>query len=188
MVNLWRKIRQHDEIKAATSAILKLIDEKRQLENYIKIIDNHLSLTLDRSAQLESDLHAHEDEVAELEQERDYLDKRLAEFEHYKKLSEEWVKEKVDGLTTFEEIEKMVQLADRLSKEKAMIECGWCGEKYETRDQIKQHALSCKNNPVAQRLADFERLANEFVQFKAPDHMCRLRFIHLLNMGKWRQR
>jgi len=34
------------------------------------------------------------------------------------------------------------------------------------------------------RLADFERLAEEFVQFKAPDHMCRLRFIHLLNGGK----
>ena len=48
--------------------------------------------------------------------------------------------------------------------------------------------LEAERNYLDARLADFERLAEEFVQFKAPDHMCRMRFIHLLNMGKWRQR
>ena len=36
------------------------------------------------------------------------------------------------------------------------------------------------------RLAQFELLAEEFVQFQLPDHMCRMQFIHLLNFGKWR--
>jgi len=122
--------------------------------------------------------------IAALEHERDYLDEKCAELEHYKKLSDEWVKEKVDGLNTFEEIEKMAQIVGRINEESVLIACGWCGAKYETRDQIKQHALSCKDNPVARRLADFEHLAEEFAQFKAPDHFCRLRFIQLLNCGK----
>ena len=58
--------------------------------------------------------------------------------------------------------------------------------------KIRQHdriaTLEQERDYLDARLAEFERLANEFVQFKAPDHMCRLQFIHLLNMGKWRQR
>jgi hypothetical protein len=34
------------------------------------------------------------------------------------------------------------------------------------------------------RLAEFERLATRFVNFKAPDHVCRMEFRHLLNGGK----
>jgi len=49
-------------------------------------------------------------------------------------------------------------------------------------DRIAQ--LEQERDYLDARLADFERLAEEFVQFKAPDHMCRLRFIHLLNGGK----
>ena len=48
--------------------------------------------------------------------------------------------------------------------------------------------LEAERDYLDARLAEFERLAEEFAQFNVPDHMCRLRFIHLLNMGKWRQR
>ena len=57
--------------------------------------------------------------------------------------------------------------------------------------KIRQHdriaELERERNYLDARLAEFERVATEFVQFKAPDHMCRLRFIHLLNMEKWRK-
>jgi len=53
-------------------------------------------------------------------------------------------------------------------------------------DRIAQ--LEQERDYLDARLADFERAAIMFAQFKAPDHMCRLRFIHLLNFGKWRQR
>jgi len=49
-------------------------------------------------------------------------------------------------------------------------------------DEIAQ--LEQERDYLDARLADFERLVEEFVQFKAPDHMCRMRFIHLLNFGK----
>ena len=48
--------------------------------------------------------------------------------------------------------------------------------------------LEAERDYLDARLADFERLAEQFAQFKAPDHMCRMQFIHLLNMGKWRER
>jgi Tfp pilus assembly protein PilN len=49
-------------------------------------------------------------------------------------------------------------------------------------DRIAQ--LEQERDYLDARLAEFERLAEEFAQFKAPDHMCRMRFIQLLNMGR----
>jgi len=49
-------------------------------------------------------------------------------------------------------------------------------------DRIAQ--LEHERDYLDARLADFERLVEEFVQFQFPDHMCRMRFIHLLNCGK----
>ena len=56
------------------------------------------------------------------------------------------------------------------------------------RQTDKIAALEQERDYLDARLADFERLAEEFVQFKAPEYFCRLQFIHLLNMGKWRER
>ena len=83
--------------------------------------------------------------------------KRIEELEHYKRLNEEWVREKVEGLTSFEEIEKMVMIADKLNKSNASIRCGWCDAEYDTRDQVKEHAFNCKDNPLAQRIAELEQ-------------------------------
>ena len=46
-------------------------------------------------------------------------------------------------------------------------------------DTIAQ--LESERDYLDGRLADFERLAEEFVGFAYPDHMCRMRFQHLLN-------
>jgi hypothetical protein len=46
-------------------------------------------------------------------------------------------------------------------------------------DRIAQ--LESERDYLDGRLADFERLAEEFVGFVHPDHMCRMRFQHLLN-------
>ena len=59
---------------------------------------------------------------------------------------------------------------------------------YEVELQCELKDLERERDYLDARLAEFERLAEEFVQFKAPDHMCRMEFIQLLNMGKWRQR
>ena len=93
------------------------------------------------------------------------LSKLFSELEHYKKLNNEWVKEKIEGLNTFEEVEKMVELADKIAKENAMIVCGWCNEKFETYDQIKQHALGCKENPLVQRIEKYNHLFEKLFIF-----------------------
>jgi hypothetical protein len=102
--------------------------------------------------------------IEQLEQERDFLDARCAELEHYERLKNEWVKEKVEGLTTFEEIEKMVKLSDRLQREQAInkIICGWCGAKFDTKEQVKEHLLKCNDNPLVQQIKELElRLAEK---------------------------
>jgi len=67
MLKLWHAIRQTDKLQTSTSIILKLIDEKRQFGHYINILEEHMILILNQ--------------ITEFEQERDYLDARLAEFE-----------------------------------------------------------------------------------------------------------
>jgi len=76
--------------------------------------------------------------------------------------------------------------------------CGWCDKCFDARDEAIKHAQVCDDNPMVERiaaleherdyldarLAQFELLAEEFVQFQLPDHMCRMRFIQLLNCGK----
>ena len=86
------------------------------------------------------------------------LKARVQELEHYERLQHEWVKEKIEGLNTFEEIEKMFELADKVSKQLAIpiIHCGWCIAEFETQDEVREHLLTCKDNPLAQRIAELE--------------------------------
>jgi hypothetical protein len=109
-----------------------------------------------------------EQTINDLTAERDYLDARCAELEHYERLSHEWVKEKVEGLNTFEEVEKMVELAERLNNENATnkIFCGWCKAEFNTVDEIKQHAVICNDNPLVKRLAEFEDFARDFIELE----------------------
>jgi len=92
------------------------------------------------------------------------LQARVQELEHYKRLNEEWVHEKVEGLTTLEEIEKMVKLSDRLQREQAVnkIICGWCDAKFYTKEQITKHLLKCNDNPLVKQIKELElRLAEK---------------------------
>jgi len=82
---------------------------------------------------------------------------RVQELEHYEKLIQEWVRDKVEGLDNLEEIEKMVRLVDDINRKNAGVSCGWCNETFDTKDEIKQHALTCKDNPLAQRIAELEQ-------------------------------
>lgn len=54
--------------------------------------------------------------------------------------------------------------------------------------KIRQHDritdLEHERDYLDERLAEFERLADKFVQFRMPDHMCRMEFMVLLNGGK----
>ena len=106
--------------------------------------------------------------VDDLTAERDYLDARCAELEHYERLSHEWVKEKVEGLNTFEEVEKMVKLAENINRESAkeIIYCGWCKAEFNTVKEIKQHAVICNDNPLVKRLAEFEDFARDFIELE----------------------
>jgi len=52
------------------------------------------------------------------------------------------------------------------------------------RQQDRIAALEHERDYLDARLAQFELLAEEFVQFQLPDHMCRMRFLQLLNCGK----
>ena len=101
------------------------------------------------------------------------LNKHIAELEHYKRLNEEWVHEKVEGLTTFEEIEKMVMIADKLNKSNASIRCGWCDAEFDTRDQVKEHAYGCKDNPLAQRIEKYNQLIVNLFSFLERDRLVR---------------
>ena len=93
------------------------------------------------------------------------LNKRIAELEHYKRLNEEWVHEKVEGLTTLEEIEKMVMIADKLNKSNASIRCGWCDAEFDTRDQVKEHAYECKDNPLSKDIHRYQKLITNLFVF-----------------------
>ena len=123
-----------------------------------------------------------EDQVKMTEKERDYLDGKCAEYEHYKKLNDEWVNEKIKGLNTFEEIERMVKLAERLNKESAkeIIHCGWCKAEFDTKVEVQKHLIKCDKNPLVKRLAEFENMARDFVEYRAPDHVCRMHFEMML--------
>jgi hypothetical protein len=109
-----------------------------------------------------------EQTIKDLTAERDYLDARCAELEHYERLSHEWVKEKVEGLNTFEEVEKMVKLAENINRESAkeIIYCGWCKAEFNTVKEIKQHAVICNDNPLVKRLAEFEDFARDFIELE----------------------
>ena len=109
-----------------------------------------------------------EQTIEELTAERDYLDARCAELEHYERLNNEWVKEKVDGLNTFEEIEKMVELAERLGRQSAKewIHCGWCKAEFDTKVEVQRHLVKCVKNPLVKRLEEFEDFARDFIELE----------------------
>jgi len=100
---------------------------------------------------------------------------RVQELEHYKRLNEEWVHEKVEGLTTLEEIEKMAELAEKLSRKyaKEWIHCGWCKEKFETREEVKEHLLICKSNPLNEYIQRYEKLIVNLFSFLERDRLVR---------------
>jgi hypothetical protein len=124
-----------------------------------------------------------EQTIKDLTKERDYLDARCAELEYYEKLSHEWVKEKVEGLTTFEEVEKMVDLAERLNRQSAkeIIHCGWCKAEFDTKIEVQKHLIKCNKNPLVKRLVSLEQVCREFVAYQYPDAMCRERIKEVLS-------
>lgn len=124
-----------------------------------------------------------EQTIKDLTAERDYMDARCAELEYYEKLSHEWVKEKVEGLTTVEEIEKMVELAERLNRQSAkeIIYCGWCKAEFDTKIEVQKHLIKCNKNPLVKRLVSLEQVCREFVTYQYPDAMCRERIKAVLS-------
>ena len=100
---------------------------------------------------------------------------RIEELEHYKRLNDEWVKERVEGLNTFEEIERMVELAEKLGRKyaKEWIHCGWCKEKFETREEVKEHLLICKSNPLNKYIQRYENLITNLFVFLERDRLVR---------------
>lgn len=101
------------------------------------------------------------------------LQARVQELEHYEKLLHEWVHERVEGLDNLEEIEKMVRLVDDINRKNAGVACGWCNETFDTKDEIKQHAMTCKDNPLAQRIIRLQTLIENLFMFLENDRLVR---------------
>ena len=101
------------------------------------------------------------------------LRKRVHELEHYEKLLHEWAHERVERLDNLEEIEKMVRLVDDINRKNAGVACGWCNETFDTKDEIKQHAMTCKDNPLAQRIIRLQTLIESLFVFLEKDRLVR---------------
>ena len=113
------------------------------------------------------------------------LEKRGEYLEQYEKLNHEWVKEKVEGLNTFEEVEKMIMLAERLNKSNLSIRCGWCDAEFETREQVKEHAYGCEDNPLTQRIAELEN-ENNRLSGLVHDEISQLEIVTDLGNRRWK--
>lgn len=101
------------------------------------------------------------------------LQARVQELEHYEKLLHEWVHNRVEELDNLEEIEKMVRLVDDINRKNAGVACGWCNETFDTKDEIKQHAMTCKDNPLAQRIIRLQTLIESLFVFLEKDRLVR---------------
>lgn len=147
----------------ASEVIEHLCDEIERQAQHIEELEQDLS---DQSQKRLENAQVSTDRIIALEG-------KIRELEHYKRLNEEWAHEKVDGLTTFEEIEKMVMIADRINKSNASVRCGWCDAEFETRDEVKEHAYGCKDNPLAQRIEKYNHLIVNLFSFLERDRLVR---------------
>ena len=102
----------------------KMLESYNNLVAYISHIEHWKSTALQLAKNYGVRIHSLEQHIAELEQERDYLDGRCAALEN---------------------------------------------------DLVLDDVVSKLEN-VQTRLADFENMARAFVEYKAPDHICRMHF------------